>query len=67
MLLYLPVAIIRKQEWVSLVTNKMTARVVIPESGLVLEGVLITPTHVETKLHGHQIMAKNTSKPLATY
>ena len=39
---------IRKQESASLITSKMTAVLVIPESGLVQEGILMTPTRVET-------------------
>ena len=54
------IGVMSKQELVSLGTSKMTARVVIPESGL-------APRPVETRLSCHQIMARNTSKPLATY
>ena len=54
---------IPKQESVSLVTNKTTALVVILELGLVLEGILMTPTRVETWLNTDQTMEKNTSKP----
>ena len=36
-----------KQESVSLATIQTIAWVVIPESGLVQEGILITPTRVE--------------------
>ncbi len=52
-----------KQGSVSLVTNKMPAPLVIPESGLVQEDIMMTPTRVETKQCTHQIMATNTSKP----
>ena len=54
---------ILKQESVSLVTSKMTAPLVIPESGLVLEGILMTPTRVETRLKTDLTMETNTSKP----
>ena len=57
---------ILKQESAFLVTTKMTAAAVIPESGLVLEDLLVTPTRVETKQHTHQIMETNTSKPWVT-
>ena len=57
------VAPILKQESVSLVTSKITAAAVIPESGLVQEGYTMTPTRVETKQRAHQIMEINTSKP----
>ncbi len=52
-----------KQGSVFLVTKKMTATPVIPDSGLVQEGILMTPTRVETKQRTHQIMETNTSKP----
>ena len=39
---------------------------VIPESGLVQQGTLMTPTLVETPPGTSQIMAKDTSKPLGT-
>ena len=55
-----------KLESVSLLIRKMIATVVIPESGLVPEGNLMTPTRVETKQPTHQIMETNTSKPLDT-
>ena len=38
---------IEKQESVSLVTTKIIATAVTPESGLVQEGALMTPTRVE--------------------
>ena len=44
------VGYILKQESVSLVTNKMTVKLATPESGLVQEGILMTPTRVETLL-----------------
>ena len=54
---------ILKQESVSLVTKAVTALTVTPESVLVLEGDMMTPTRVETKQRSHQIMETNTSKP----
>jgi len=56
-----------KQESASLVTTKIIATTVTPESGLVQEGILMTPTRVETTQDGHQIMEKNTSKPWVTF
>jgi len=44
----------------------MIAIIVIPESGLVQEGILMTPTRVETRHCGHQIMATDTPKPWDT-
>ena len=55
-----------KQESASLLTNKMTAIRATPESGLVQEDIMMTPTRVETKQRTHQIMVINTSKPWAT-
>ena len=56
--------VLTKQELVSSVTTKMTAVLVAPESGLVQEGIIKTPTHVETKLQNtSQIMERHTSKP----
>ena len=54
-----------KQESASLVTMKRTALLLIPESGLVLEGNPITLTRVVTRLtvNGHQIMVAEISKP----
>ena len=40
---------ILKQESAFMVTTKMIASAVIPESGLVQEGILITPTRVEMR------------------
>ena len=57
---------ILKHDLAFLVTNKMTAVLVTPESGLVLEGLLMTSTRVVTKLHIGQIMESNTSKPWVT-
>jgi len=56
-----------KQESASLVTTKMIASTVTPESGLAQGGILMTPTRVETMQGGHQIMEKNTSKPWVTF
>ena len=58
---------IQKQESVSLVTTIKTATLVIPESGLVQEGILMTPTRVETRLDTNQIMGTETSKPWDTF
>ena len=58
---------IPKQELVSPVTTKMTAPLVTPESGLVQEDIMMTPTRVETKQRAHQIMGKSTSKPWVTF
>ena len=57
MLLVVILAIILKQETVSLVTMKKIARPVPLELGLALEDGRIKPTHVETRLSGLQIMA----------
>ena len=64
MLWLLPVSI-RKQESVSLVTT--TAPLVTPESGLVQEDILMTPTRVETRHNTHQIMETNIWKPWVTF
>ena len=66
-MLCVQIAVFPEQESVSLGTSKMTAILATPESGLVPEGIMMTPTPVEMKLHGHQIMALNTSKLLVTY
>ena len=58
---------IRRQESVSLVTTETTASAVIPESGLVQEDILITPTRVETRQDMHQIMETKKLKPWVTY
>ena len=47
----------------ALVSRKTTAPAATPESDLVQEDSLITPTLVETEQHTHQIMETNTSKP----
>ena len=52
----------RKQESASLITSKMTATAVIPESGLVQEELMMTTTRVEPKQLINQIMESNTSK-----
>ena len=58
---------ILKHELAFLVMDKMTAIPVIPESGLVQEGVLMTPTLVETRPTIAQIMVIRTSRPWATF
>ena len=55
-----------KARLASLAISKMTATAVTPESGLVQESLLKTPTRVETRHCGHQIMETNTSKPWDT-
>ena len=57
---------IREHALVSLLIRNRTAVLVTPGSGLVLEGILITPTLVEMKPRGHQIMETNTPKPWVT-
>ena len=57
---------IREHALVSLLIRKMTASRVTPGWGLVLEGILMTPTRVETRQPGLQIMESNTSKPWVT-
>ena len=49
MLWAIPIPIL-KQESAFLVTRKMTAGLVTPESGLVQEGILMITTRVETQL-----------------
>ena len=66
-MLCVQIAVFPEQESVSLGTSKMTAILATPESGLVPEEIIMTPTPVEMKLHFHQIMASNTSKLLVTY
>jgi len=46
---------------------KTNAILVIPESDLEQEGILMIPTRVETSLGTHHIMETNTSKPLVTF
>ena len=55
-----------EQESVSLVTIGPTALNVAPELGLVLEGGLITATHVETLQDPVLIMVKSASRPWGT-
>ena len=55
-----------KLESASLVTSKMSVTAVTLELGLVQEGILMTPTRVETRQWRYQIMETNTSKPLDT-
>ena len=62
-MLCVAIMMLLKQGSVSLVTTKMLALRVIPESALVQEGYMMTPTRVETKQRTHQIMETNTSKP----
>ena len=55
-----------KQESVSLLIRKIIATAVTPELGLVQEGILMTPTRVETRQDTHQIMETKISQPLDT-
>ena len=57
---------IPKQESVFLVTTKKTAVAVTPESGLVLEENMMTPTRVEMTLDMEQIMETSASRPWGT-
>ena len=59
---YAPTATTPKRELVSLLTIKMSVALVTPESGLALEGTMMTPTRVVTKLNTGEIMATSTSK-----
>ena len=59
---YAPTASTPKRELVSLLTIKMSVAVATPESGLALEGFLMTTTRVATKLLTVEIMATSTSK-----
>ena len=52
-----------KQESASLITNKMSVILVTEESGLVQEGLRMTPTRVETLLFEVLTMETKTSKP----
>ena len=53
-----------KPESVSLATTKMTVILVVPESGLVQEENLMSPTAVETRLlQTHQTTAQRVLKP----
>ena len=56
-----------RQESAFLVTTNTIAATVTPESGLAQEDISMTPTRVETRQSGHQIMEKNTSKPWVTF
>ena len=67
MLLWVLVVTIQRQESVSLVTTKMTAAAVIPESGLVPEDFPMTPARVEMKHNTQQIMVTKKLKPWATF
>ena len=62
-MLFVLIVPILKQESVSLATTKTFVRPVIPESVLVREESLMTPTRVETRQHIRQIMVTNTSEP----
>ena len=55
-----------RQELVSLLTKKTIATPVTLELGLVSEGILITPTRVETKQSTKEIMETNTLQPWGT-
>ena len=55
-----------KRELVSLPTIKVSVALVTPESGLALEGTMMIPTRVVTKLNTGEIMATSTSKPWDT-
>ena len=59
---YVTAAATPKRELVSLLTMKMTVKAATPESGLALEGIMMTPTRVAMKLLIMQIMATGTSK-----
>ena len=61
-MLWVPRGIILKRELVILLTSKTIVALVIPELGLVLEDILITPIRVETQHLSPQIMATETSK-----
>ncbi|CAH3196111.1 unnamed protein product, partial [Porites evermanni] len=59
---YAPMPPALKQELVSLPTIRMSVALVTPESGLALEGTMMTPTRVVTKLNTGERMATSTSK-----
>ena len=63
LMLWLLLMTIPEQESELLVTGKMTAAAVIPESGLVQEENMMTATRVETKQLSQQMTETNTSKP----
>ena len=65
-MLFVPESLIPKHELVFLATSKMAVPLATQESGLVQEGILMTPTRVETKQNVVQIMEKNASKPCVT-
>ena len=56
----------QEHESAFLVTSKMIAIAVIPESGLVQGDSTMTPTRVETTQSTHEITETNTSKPWDT-
>ena len=66
-MLWVLVVTTQRQESVSLVTTKMTAAAVIPESGLVPEDIPMTPARVEMKHNTQQIMVTKKLKPWATF
>ena len=59
-------SLILERESAFLVTRKTTAPLATPESGLVQEGILMTPTRVETLLVHILIMETSASKPWVT-
>ena len=59
--------VLPKQELVSPVTTKIAAPLVTPESGLVQEDIMMTPTRVETRHKPYLIMETNISKPWVTF
>ena len=58
---YAPTATTPKRELVSLLTIKMSVAVATPESGLALEGFLMTTTRLSTKLQNDGIYLGSTS------
>ena len=66
-MLWVLLVTIQRQESVSLVTTKMTAAAVIPESILVLKDFLMTPARVEMRHNSQQIMVTKKLKPWATF
>ena len=57
---------LREHALVWLLIRKISAWRVTPESGLALEGIMMTPTRVETRQGSGQIMETSTSKPWVT-
>ena len=62
-MLWVRLLLFLKQESSSLITNKMSVILVTQESGLVQEGLRMTPTHVVTLLVEVLTMETKTSKP----